>query len=514
MSAAFLIPPPLPRAIARRRLRGADTPHLQTQLLGFARDRLFKIENISNTEMSLTANIITNFFLVIAMALYVFLGYMLFRYAKVRAGDDFFVRLSPRGQTLCIAGLFAAALAVYMLVAAFGLGYYSDIDWYGDWGNYVLKHCIYNFYRDCDADYPPLFLYVNTALTWFANSSHAPARFVYKAFFGLATVLSGIPFYFVIKRRKGAFTAAIFTVLYLFAPVNLTDSAAWGQSDTLITCAAVVLYDFLSREKWLAFFAAALVAMLVKTQIILLMPAAGLYLICLMIKRRLYLKFILYAVCALILYIAMYLPFGLTYIDEGNLLFLIDIFGRQVGHYPYLSANAGNIWSLFGLNYFSSAQGVGAVLKNIAYALTVAASVLIFIAVIRSRAEKNLRLALMFALQGTACYLLLPAMHERYWVPVAGVMLILLALCGNLKTTLFGLMLIGAQGLNILYVLFETVGMFTRVLQWISVICTIVSAALICIAAYKALFPERKFFGWMDDKKGGSDDGKSVSAER
>ena len=93
-------------------------------------------------------------------------------------------------------------------------------------------------------------------------------------------------------------------------------------------------------------------------------------------------------------------------------------------------------------------------------------------------------------------------------------MLISLALCGNLKTTLFGLMLIGAQGLNILYVLFETVGMFKWVLQWISVICTIVSAALICIAAYKALFPGRKFFGWMDDKKGGSDDGKSVSAER
>ena len=35
--------------------------------------------------MSLTANIITNFFLVIAMALYVFLRYMLFRYAKERA---------------------------------------------------------------------------------------------------------------------------------------------------------------------------------------------------------------------------------------------------------------------------------------------------------------------------------------------------------------------------------------------------------------------------------------------
>lgn len=55
-------------------------------------------------------------------------------------------------------------------------------------------------------------------------------------------------------------------------------------------------------------------------------------------------------------------------------------------------------------------------------------------------------------------------------------------------------MLIGAQGLNILYVLFETVGMYTRVLQWISVICTIVSAALICIAAYKALFPRKKIF--------------------
>ena len=85
MSAAFLSLRRCLERYPRRRLRGADTPHLQTQLLGFARDRLFKIENISNTEMSLTANIITNFFLVIAMALYVFLGYMLFRYAKERA---------------------------------------------------------------------------------------------------------------------------------------------------------------------------------------------------------------------------------------------------------------------------------------------------------------------------------------------------------------------------------------------------------------------------------------------
>ena len=75
-------------------------------------------------------------------------------------------------------------------------------------------------------------------------------------------------------------------------------------------------------------------------------------------------------------------------------------------------------------------------------------------------------------------------------------------------------MLIGAQGLNILYVLFETVGMFKWVLQWISVICTIVSAAITCIEAYKALFTERKFFGRKKKKKGGSDDGKSVSAER
>lgn len=74
----IFIPPPLSRAIPPPQI--ARCRHA-----AFAGDRLFKRENISNTEMSLTANIITNFFLVIAMALYVFLRYMLFRYAKERA---------------------------------------------------------------------------------------------------------------------------------------------------------------------------------------------------------------------------------------------------------------------------------------------------------------------------------------------------------------------------------------------------------------------------------------------
>ena len=64
--------------------------------------------------------------------------------------------------------------------------------------------------------------------------------------------------------------------------------------------------------------------------------------------------------------------------------------------------------------------------------------IMIFIAVIKSRAEKGTKLALMLALQGTACYLFLPAMHERYWVPVAGVLIIALTLCKNYRMCLYG----------------------------------------------------------------------------
>ena len=465
--------------------------------------------------MTTAENILANLFLTLAMAAYMAMGALAVRYALRHPADNFFVKLRPRTQKLCVAGMFVAAAAAYMLVAAFGAGYNSDLDWYKSWGDYVLQHGIYDFYRDCDADYPPLFLYINTALTWFSEGTHLSARFVYKAFFGLATVGTAVPLYFIVKRRADAFCAAVFTALYLLAPVNLADSAAWGQSDTVIGGAAIIIYDFLSREKWIPFFAALLVAMLLKTQIILLLPAAGLYLVYLMIKKRLYLKFIACAAGTAALYALMYLPFGMTYIREGRWLFLLDIFARQVGHYPYLSVNASNFWMMIGLNDFSTETGIGAVLKYAAYAATIAVSVLIFIAVIKSRAEKGTKLALMLALQGTACYLFLPAMHERYWVPVAGVLIIALTLCKNYRMCLYGFGMICGQGLNIVAILLAKYGMFQTYMLVLAVIVTAASSALFAAAAYRKLFPKAETPEGMAQTAptGGADDAAHEEAD-
>lgn len=103
-----------------------------------------------------------------------------------------------------------------------------------------------------------------------------------------------------------------------------------------------------------------------------------------MIKNKLYLKFILYAVAFIGLYYLMYLPFGINYIREGDPFFIFDLFLGQVGHYTYYSANAMNFWSALGLNLTEAYPAV----IYISYGVVAVLSVILAVAVIRSHSDE------------------------------------------------------------------------------------------------------------------------------
>ncbi len=347
-----------------------------------------------------------------------------------------------------LAVLFGGAAALY-LVLSLAVPPHGDVAWYRDWGDYILDNGILNFLRDQDADYPPLFLYFDTALVWLARVLHVPFSFLFKPAVSAVVVVSAYPLYKILRKYAGGGAALIGTGAYLLHPVNILDTAIWGQTDVFISAAMIAVLYFLIAERWTPLFVSIFCAFAVKSQILFFLPVIGIWLIYIMVRRKLYVRFIVSAVAFVAALYLLYLPFTWTYIaEEGDYFYLFEIFFRQVGHWNWFSANAMNFWAAIGLNLYPY-EGTG--LKFAAYAVVAALSIALAVAVIRSKVRAEVKWPLAAFLQAGICFYFLPFMHERYLVPAVSAFIFLLVLCKDEKLTLLGIALMALCALNVIF---------------------------------------------------------------
>lgn len=347
-----------------------------------------------------------------------------------------------------LAVLFGGAAALY-LVLSLAVPPHGDVAWYRDWGDYILDRGILNFLRDQDADYPPLFLYFDTALVWLARVLHVPFSFLFKPAVSAVVVVSAYPLFKILRKYAGGGAALIGTGAYLLHPVNILDTAIWGQTDVFISAAMIAVLYFLIAERWTPLFVSIFCAFAVKSQILFFLPVIGIWLIYIMVRRKLYVRFIVSAVAFVAALYLLYLPFTWTYIaEEGDYFYLFEIFFRQVGHWNWFSANAMNFWAAIGLNLY---EYEGVWLKLAAYAVVAALSIALGVAVIRSKVRAEIKWPLAAFLQAGICFYFLPFMHERYFVPAVSAFISLLVLCKDEKLTLLGIALMALCALNVIF---------------------------------------------------------------
>lgn len=204
------------------------------------------------------------------------------------------------------------------------------------WSMSLAKDGLASFYNNW-SDYLPGYPYV----LWVLGKVHAfnviPETLLYKLPAIISDCITAYLIYKIVKGKKGVLGALI----YLFNPAVFSNSALWGQVDSLVALFSLLCLYFLPRNIILSSTFLA-VGTLVKPQVAFLIPL----IILLMFKNKMQLrKIIAYVLVGATISVLIFVPFK----NEPNLFnFIFNRLKLSANQYPYTAVNAFNFWGLFG----------------------------------------------------------------------------------------------------------------------------------------------------------------------
>ena len=315
--------------------------------------------------------------------------------------------------------------------------FYENIFWRMSWPNQPLGTvCLFAFISKLSQWIFSFFWWLNIKIPLFPSLvvSFLEAKLniiLVKVPFVLADLGIGWLIYRVVsdlfKNKEKAFWGSL---LFLFNPIVIYNSAVWGQTDSLVNLLALSGLWFLFKKKYYLGIFCFLTGFYFKLSLIIWLPIAAL----IVVRSKEFKKIILPLILTSLFLLLISLPF----VHHGNVftwlwyLYTNRILPRQGN---MLSGNAFNFWNLvFGLDLSlkESIPLFGFAAKTWGVLMT-GLTFFIFTYFYWSRKEKNfcsyLWLAIGFAF---ASFLFLTNMHERYLYPVFAPLTIL-AVAGKIK---------------------------------------------------------------------------------
>lgn len=306
------------------------------------------------------------------------------------------------------------------------------IDMYGylAWSKYLAIYGPSQFYGSSGFHvvYAPFFQYFLWLTGEIANRfsvSTALHAFLIKLWSVLFEFIGAWLILLIAEKSKKAKSGTIMALIYLVNPGVYINSSIWGQFDSIpatMLIGVIALFEYKKHNLAALLF---LIAVLTKPQSGLLLPVVlYLYFKDFRMDLKSFLRLLTGLLSGLVLYYAIVLPFYLPtaladklpqYIDP--LYWLFELYFTSIKDYPYATANAFNIWFLFGgqiqpdtlpflgLSYF--AWG------NI---LMIAAIVFAFTCLIKSKASTYSITYFSYLVQFSA-FFFMTKMHERYLLP-------------------------------------------------------------------------------------------------
>lgn len=206
-----------------------------------------------------------------------------------------------------------------------------------------------------------------------------------------------------LSNGEHVFRAAFAAVSLLYLPPLILNGAFWKQCDAIYAAFGVIaLYHLLKEQYYRAFWFLS-IAFVFKLQIILLFPV-----------------FFYAYFCGKRYSVLYWLRIPLTYLEAGLPAILCgrpaaevySVYLNQSDEYHYMFLNTGNLYRLFRSDYEA--------VSNTAILLTIAFLAGVFLLVMLRRRAVDGRVLLRLAgLTACGCFLILPAMHERYdYLPI------------------------------------------------------------------------------------------------
>ncbi|MBQ3080070.1 MAG: phospholipid carrier-dependent glycosyltransferase [Clostridia bacterium] len=332
----------------------------------------------------------------------------------------------------------AFLLRVYFAVAY--RGYYVDVTNFLAWGESFLTSGA-SFYTLAGLhDYPPMYMFVLALESLLRHitgvSYNSPAHIL---MIKLAPIFADLIFALIIYRifsKKASHTISlILSAFILFNPAYITDSAAWGQVDSVLALLIALTVLYAAKGKWKIALPVYAAAVLTKPQALLFGPV-GLAALAMDAyshkKDKKYLKNILISVFMVlgVLYVVS-APFAFyeeIHVNGGLSVFsvfapirwMIELYTSTASGYEYITVNALNLYTLLDMNWRPmDACGWLTTLSWILFALSYVCAIALQIF---SKSRKSLFLT--GAVVISLIFAFAPMMHERYLFPVLALVLL------------------------------------------------------------------------------------------
>lgn len=251
--------------------------------------------------------------------------------------------------------LLAFALLLRCLFACFYKGFLTDIACFSGWAARVYSEGFASFYSpDTFSDYPPGYMYILYVLGAIMDKLHMEylsggSLLLLKLPAILCDMGAGCLIYRLAGKHFSPTTGLLLSTAYLLNPAVFINSAMWGQVDAVFTLIILIICMLLTKGKTIPAYYVFALGILLKPQVLVFTP-----LILFGIYEHVFAKgfdvkkfFInlfsgLGAIAGMLI---LCIPYGLDKV--------LNQYTNTLGSYPYISVNAYNFWSLFGLNWSS-----------------------------------------------------------------------------------------------------------------------------------------------------------------
>ena len=241
--------------------------------------------------------------------------------------------------------LFYSPFVVMLLILKWKSGHLGDLSLWAKWTCLSFTDGLTHIYKS-DTNYLPLYQYIMWAFGKIQGDTSLIWENIYKLksltlFFELGTTL--ILFKLLNDKYKDTYKSLFYSLFYFLNLAVLYNSIIWGQVDGIVSFfvfAAVIL----AYEKRLFFSMLFFVlALNMKLQAIIFFPVMGLLLFP-VIWDKSQIKRLLYSILGTgVVQFLIFFPF----IYRGDFSKVLHVITGSVGHFPFVSMNAFNMWYFF-----------------------------------------------------------------------------------------------------------------------------------------------------------------------
>ncbi len=293
------------------------------------------------------------------------------------------------------------------------------------WSERLIEVGFSNFYNTW-SDYLPGYMYVLWILGGIKKIVSISPVLLYKLPAILSDVATGFLIYKIVEKYKNEKWGIIVSSLYLFNPAIFTNSALWGQVDSLVALFSLLAIYLVDINPQASAFALAF-GTLVKPQAALAAPVV----LFVMLKKkwktdRIY-RYILFS---FFFFVLAFIPFAG---DKNLTAFIIERISTTLNQYPYGSVNAFNFWGLFGFW-----QKDRIVFQLSGFIITSTLSIFASIKLWKTKRSRYFLSSIIYA----ASFLLFTRMHERHLLPTLAPLVVAGALNNNLWLPYIGFSLV------------------------------------------------------------------------